>query len=56
MSGPASALEALGRARPVRLLGEVGGESLRIDARRGVLELTLAELGEAHGALRALFP
>jgi phosphoribosylformylglycinamidine synthase II len=65
VSGPESALEELGRKTTVRILGEVGGESLRIDLRtepdRGVdphqsLELTLAELGEAHRALQALFP
>ena len=56
VSGPASALEELGRNAPVRLLGEVGGESLQIDLGAEILELTLAELGEAHGALQALFP
>ena len=56
VSGPANALEELGRNAPLRLLGEVGGESLRIDLSAETLELTLAELAEAHGALRALFP
>ncbi len=53
VSGPKSALEELGRQTPVRILGSVGGESLRIDPG---LELTLAELREAHRALEALFP
>jgi phosphoribosylformylglycinamidine synthase len=65
VSGSASALEQLGRHTTVRLLGEVGGESLRIDLGAksdqrtnpaAPLELTLAELGEAHRALEALFP
>jgi phosphoribosylformylglycinamidine synthase subunit PurL len=65
VSGPESALGELGGLTPVRLLGQVGGESLRIDLRAAdtkdmepaaPLELTLTELAEAHGALAALFP
>jgi phosphoribosylformylglycinamidine (FGAM) synthase-like enzyme len=65
VSGPASALEELARHTTVRPLGEVGGESLRIDLRAAPgrrvdphepLELTLAELAAAHRALQALFP
>jgi len=53
VSGPANALAELGRQTAVRILGSVGGESLRIDAD---VDLTLAELREAHRALEALFP
>ena len=56
VSGSRDALEELARHAPLRLLGEVGGESLRIDLGAEILELTLVELDEAHGALRALFP
>jgi phosphoribosylformylglycinamidine synthase II len=53
VSGTESALEELGRQTPVRILGSVGDESLRIDPD---IELTLAQLREAHSALEALFP
>ncbi|HEY3827921.1 MAG TPA: phosphoribosylformylglycinamidine synthase subunit PurL [Solirubrobacteraceae bacterium] len=64
VSGPAHILQALGDHARVRLLGTVGGESLRIalDVRPGEaepatsLQWTLAELSEAHAALSALFP
>ncbi|HEY3759920.1 MAG TPA: phosphoribosylformylglycinamidine synthase subunit PurL [Solirubrobacteraceae bacterium] len=52
LSGPRDALEELAGQTRVRLLGSVGGAALRIDS----LEWTLAELTEAHGALRVLFP
>ncbi len=52
VSGAQRALEELGLHTAVLVLGSVGGETLRIDS----LEWTLAELTEAHGALRALFP
>jgi phosphoribosylformylglycinamidine synthase II len=56
VSGSRDALQELALHTPLRLLGEVGGESLRIDLGAEILELGLAELAEAHGALRALFP
>jgi phosphoribosylformylglycinamidine synthase subunit PurL len=64
LSGPANVLEALGAHATVRLLGTVGGESLRIEpdarhaggAQASALEWTLAELSEAHAALASLFP
>ncbi len=65
VSGPESALGELARHTTVRLLGRVGGESLRIELGAeptervepaAHLELTLAELAEAHQALAALFP
>ncbi len=43
VSGPAASLRAFGSAATV--IGEVGGETLRID---GVLEVGLIELGRAH--------
>jgi phosphoribosylformylglycinamidine synthase subunit PurL len=52
ISGAESALRELGAHTTLRLLGTVGGESLRIDR----AAWTLAELSEAHGALAALFP
>jgi phosphoribosylformylglycinamidine synthase II len=65
VSGGESALRALGEHTDVRIVGSVGGESLRIDVGRAsgdaedvsdeVIELTLAELADAHGALAELF-
>jgi phosphoribosylformylglycinamidine synthase II len=65
VSGDEGALRALGEHTDVRIVGSVGGESLRIDvgeasgdvegASDGVIELTLAELARAHGALAELF-
>jgi phosphoribosylformylglycinamidine synthase II len=60
VSGPRSAIAELGARAPVRPLGSVGGETLRIEPAPGgdgaALAWTLAELGEAHRALAALFP
>jgi hypothetical protein len=56
VSGAEQALRALGESTQVRLIGRVGGASLRISAGGEGLELTLAELAAAHEALRALFP
>jgi phosphoribosylformylglycinamidine synthase len=62
VSGPQSAITQLGGHATVRPLGSVGGETLRIDPGDGhagggaALEWTLAELGDAHRALAALFP
>jgi phosphoribosylformylglycinamidine synthase II len=70
VSGEQGALRALGELTPVRILGSVGGDALQIegDARAGEtkagretgppdgpLELTLAEMEEAHGSLAELF-
>jgi phosphoribosylformylglycinamidine (FGAM) synthase-like enzyme len=56
VSGAPEALRALGEATPVRTIGAVGGEELRIalpgDA---TVSATLAELKAAHGALAELF-
>ena len=57
VSGEEQALKTLGERTEVRIIGVVGGDSLRIDV-NGVeesIELTLAELAEAHGALAELF-
>jgi phosphoribosylformylglycinamidine synthase subunit PurL len=62
VSGPESALAELGGHAAVRILGSVGGESLRIELaaerpdRSVSPEWTLAELDEAHRALESLFP
>jgi phosphoribosylformylglycinamidine synthase subunit PurL len=52
VSGARELLERLGERVAVSMLGAVGGDSLRIE---GLLEVGLAELGEAHGALAELF-
>jgi phosphoribosylformylglycinamidine synthase subunit PurL len=66
VSGGEDDLRALGVLTPVRIVGSIGGDVLRIDglarARGGsregeddAIELTLAEMAEAHGALAELF-
>jgi phosphoribosylformylglycinamidine (FGAM) synthase-like enzyme len=69
VSGGEDALRALGGRTPVRIVGTVGGETLRIgvggacvdasvDAESTsdeVMELTLADLAQAHSALAELF-
>ncbi|MFZ2113985.1 MAG: AIR synthase-related protein, partial [Solirubrobacteraceae bacterium] len=60
VSGSEDALRALATSVPVRILGSVGGDALRIEcpARAGgasSISLTLAELVKAHGALAELF-
>jgi len=64
VSGGDPELGALGALTPVRIVGSVGGDALRIECaarahtgeREGeTLELTLAELADAHGALAELF-
>ncbi|HEV2997663.1 MAG TPA: phosphoribosylformylglycinamidine synthase subunit PurL, partial [Solirubrobacteraceae bacterium] len=55
VSGDAEALAGLGERTPVRVLGCVRGEALTIDLGEEHVELGLAELAEAHGALGALF-
>jgi phosphoribosylformylglycinamidine synthase subunit PurL len=56
LSGTESGVRALGRRTPVRVIGTVGGSTLRIAVGRERVEATLAELAEAHGALAELFP
>jgi phosphoribosylformylglycinamidine synthase subunit PurL len=60
VSGAEEALQVLGASTPVRMLGSVGGDVLRIECptrAQGAspVSLTLAELAEAHGALAELF-
>jgi phosphoribosylformylglycinamidine synthase II len=55
VSGAEQALRALSEGTQVRLIGRVGGESLRISMSGERLELTVAALTEAHSALGALF-
>jgi hypothetical protein len=45
-------LRALGERTSVRLIGEVGGEALVAGEQ---IDVPLAELSEAHGALAELF-
>jgi phosphoribosylformylglycinamidine synthase len=52
LSGERAALEALGERTALRLIGVVGGASLRIE---GVLETPLAALEQAHASLAELF-
>jgi phosphoribosylformylglycinamidine synthase II len=57
VSGGEDALRALGERTPARIVGTVDGETLRIDVDgdgEGI-ELTLAEMAHAHGALAELF-
>ena len=53
VSGTAEALRALGERVPVRALGTVGGDSLKIAA--AAITITLAELAVAHSGLQELF-
>jgi phosphoribosylformylglycinamidine synthase II len=66
VSGGEAELRALGELTPVRVVGSVGGSVLQIEclmrararAREDIeltIELTLAELADAHGALAELF-
>jgi hypothetical protein len=57
VSGGEDELRALGERTPVRIVGAVGGEALRIDmgAAGAAVKLTLAEMADAHQALRQLF-
>ncbi len=59
VSGSEEALQALGASTPVRLLGSVGGDVLKIECptrAQGAspVSVTLAELAEAHRALAEL--
>jgi phosphoribosylformylglycinamidine synthase II len=53
VSGTAEALRALGERVPVRALGTVGGDALKIAA--AAITITLAELAGAHSGLQELF-
>ncbi len=64
VSGDEVELRTLGELTPVRIVGSVGGDVLQIEgpvrAREGEgevegIELTLAEMARAHGALAELF-
>jgi phosphoribosylformylglycinamidine synthase subunit PurL len=60
VSGHEGELRALASATAVRVLGSVGGDALRIECRararaQARVELTLAQLRDAHGALAGLF-
>ncbi len=56
VSGAPDALRALGERTPVRTIGTVGGDALRIDLGAVSLSATLEELIDAHTSLRELFP
>ncbi|MFI5004728.1 MAG: phosphoribosylformylglycinamidine synthase subunit PurL [Solirubrobacterales bacterium] len=56
ISGTESGVRALGRRTPVRVLGTVGGPTLRIALGAEQIDVALAALAEAHGALAELFP
>jgi phosphoribosylformylglycinamidine synthase len=58
VSGESERLQALSERVPIVSIGTAGGDRLRIDvgAAGRVLELTIAEMRDAHGALAALFP
>jgi phosphoribosylformylglycinamidine synthase subunit PurL len=55
VSGPSSALAALGERVPVELIGTVGGDALEAGLGGDRLRAGLAELRAAHAALAALF-
>jgi phosphoribosylformylglycinamidine synthase II len=56
LSGPETALRALGERVAVRVIGVVGGSELRIGLSDGnTLEANLGELAQAHGALAGHF-
>ncbi len=55
VSGTPSGVRSLGRRTPVRVLGTVGGDSLRIALGGSNVEVSLDELARAHAALAGLF-
>jgi phosphoribosylformylglycinamidine synthase len=55
LSGEEPALLELAEVVPVRVIGAVGGDSLRIALGGEQLTVRLAELAEAHGSLQELF-
>ena len=57
VSGPEQELRDLGEHVAVLVLGSTGGESLRVEHEgECVIDVALAELRQAHVALKALFP
>jgi len=56
VSGTPNGVGSLGRRTRVRVLGTVGGDSLRIALGGGALGVSIEELARAHGALADLFP
>ncbi len=56
VSGSEEALRALGERLALRLLGTVGADTLRVTCGEERIELSLAELRAAQGALAPLFP
>jgi phosphoribosylformylglycinamidine synthase II len=56
VSGTPSGVRSLGRRTPVRVLGTVGGDSLRIALGESHVEVSLDALAHAHAALAGLFP
>jgi phosphoribosylformylglycinamidine synthase subunit PurL len=55
VSGTPSGVRSLGRRTPTRVIGTVGGDSLRIAIGGERIAVTLDALGIAHGALAGLF-
>ncbi len=56
VSGTLSGVRSLGRRTPTRVIGAVGGGSLRIALSESHVEVSLDELARAHAALAGLFP
>jgi phosphoribosylformylglycinamidine synthase II len=56
VSGSRDALDALGQAVPLDVLGAVGGDVLELTIARETSRWALAELREAHAALGRFFP
>jgi phosphoribosylformylglycinamidine synthase len=56
VSGTLSGVRSLGRRTPTRVIGTVGGDSLRVALGESRLEVSLDELLQAHTALAGLFP
>jgi phosphoribosylformylglycinamidine (FGAM) synthase-like enzyme len=54
ISGTPNGVSSLGRRTHARIIGTVGGDALRIAVDRELIEATLDELAEAHGALAGL--
>ncbi len=56
LSGPADVLERLGTSTNLRVIGEVGGQTLQIEHSDGLLECSLEQMMQASGSLGELFP
>jgi hypothetical protein len=56
VSGPGPVVRELLGPDRAWIIGEVGGSALRIEAGEERIEVDLAELARAHGALAELFP